>query len=205
MTARKLCLHVHAGISGRGPLYAYRAPGHSGRRHSSSFLFFGILGMVPPSYKNPPDFSRNSRNGRIADFSVSCFGAIFRGNSGRRAAPKSPVVLRAGQTMPREIVVFRYRFGVHFAGSPLLSFLPPSFGGVSLPLVRSLRSGFLHFPAGSRCATSPGSISHTGRSFDWNNPSMNYLYHRTFLCPVPYVHKIGIKGKNQKFPRLRKV
>ncbi|EDP20544.1 hypothetical protein FAEPRAM212_03341 [Faecalibacterium prausnitzii M21/2] len=34
---------------------------------------------------------------------------------------------------------------------------------------------------------------------------MNYLYHRTFLCPVPYVHKVGIKGKNQKFPRLRKV
>ena len=28
-------------------------------------------------------------------------------------------------------------------------------------------------------------------------------YHRTFLCPVPYVHKVGIKGKNQKFPRLR--
>jgi len=50
-----------------------------------------------------------------------------------------------------------------------------------------------------------GSISHTGWSFDWNNPSMNYLYHRTFLCPVPYVHKVGIKGKNRKFPRLRKV
>ena len=50
-----------------------------------------------------------------------------------------------------------------------------------------------------------GSISHTGWSFDWNNPSMNYLYHRTFLYPVPYVHKVGIKGKNQKFPRLRKV
>lgn len=50
-----------------------------------------------------------------------------------------------------------------------------------------------------------GSISHTGWSFDWNNPSMNYLYHRTFLCPVPYVHKVGIRGKNQKFPRLRKV
>ena len=31
----------------------------------------------------------------------------------------------------------------------------------------------------------------------------NYLYHRTFLCPVPYVHKVGIRGKNQKFPRLR--
>ena len=43
------------------------------------------------------------------------------------------------------------------------------------------------------------------RDSDWNNPSMNYLYHRTFLCPVPYVHKVGIKGKNQKFPRLRKM
>ena len=50
-----------------------------------------------------------------------------------------------------------------------------------------------------------GSISHTGWSFDWNNPSMNYPYHRTFLCPVPYVHKVGIRGKNRKFPRLRKV
>ena len=50
-----------------------------------------------------------------------------------------------------------------------------------------------------------GSISHTGLSFDWNNPSINYLYHRTFLYPVPYVHKVGIRGKNQKFPRLRKV
>lgn len=48
-----------------------------------------------------------------------------------------------------------------------------------------------------------GSISHTGWSFDWNNPSMNYLYHRTFLCLVRYIHKVGIKGKNQKFPRLR--
>ena len=48
-----------------------------------------------------------------------------------------------------------------------------------------------------------GSISHTGWSFDWNNPSMNYLYHRTFLCHVRYVHKVGIPGKNQKFPRLR--
>ena len=27
----------------------------------------------------------------------------------------------------------------------------------------------------------------------------------TCLYPVPYVHKVGIKGKNQKFPRLRKV
>ncbi len=32
---------------------------------------------------------------------------------------------------------------------------------------------------------------------------MNYLYHRTFLCPAPYIHKVGFRGKNQKFPRLR--
>ncbi len=76
-------------------------------------------------------------------------------------------------------------------------------GGVSLSLVRSLRSGFLRFPAGSRCVTSPGSISHTGRSFDWNNPSMNCLYHRTFLYPVPYIHKVGITPEIRKFPRLR--
>ncbi|RKJ01338.1 hypothetical protein D7X87_20295 [bacterium D16-54] len=49
-----------------------------------------------------------------------------------------------------------------------------------------------------------GSIFHTGRSFDWNNPSMNCLYHRSFLYPVPYVHKVGNRGKNQKFPRLWK-
>ncbi|ATP01145.1 hypothetical protein CG447_02310 [Faecalibacterium duncaniae] len=66
-------------------------------------------------------------------------------------------------------------------------------------------SGFLHFPSASRCATSPGSISHTGRSFDWNNPSMNYLYHRTFLFPVPYIHKVGFRGEKRKFPRLWKV
>ncbi|ARE65141.1 hypothetical protein ADH76_25940 [Enterocloster clostridioformis] len=58
-----------------------------------------------------------------------------------------------------------------------------------------MRSGFLRFPAGSRCVTSPGSISHTGRSFDWNNPSMNCLYHMTFLYHVPYVHESGMKAK----------
>ena len=43
----------------------------------------------------------------------------------------------------------------------------------------------------------------TAGVYESDNPSMNYLYHRTFLCPVPYVHKVGIRGKNQKFPRLR--
>ena len=31
------------------------------------------------------------------------------------------------------------------------------------------------------------------------DPSMNYLYHRTFLCPVPYIHKVGIRGKIRNF------
>ena len=51
--------------------------------------------------------------------------------------------------------------------------------------------------------TAEANILSAAAAFDWNNPSMNYLYHRTFLCPVPYVHKVGIRGKNQKFPRLR--
>ena len=93
-------------------------------------------------------------------------------------------------------------FRCQFASSPRCRSSPESHSGVSLPLVCSFRSGFLHIPAKSHGTTSPG--KHIP-SFDWNNPSMNYLYHRTFLCPVPYVHKVGIKGKNQKFPRLRKV
>ena len=126
-------------------------------------------------------------------FFVYRFGAIFRGNTAGKTRPKIPLVLRAGQTMPCEIAVFRYRFGVHFCRFFVVP--APVFGGVSLSLVRSLRSEFLRFPAGSRCVTSPGSISHTGRSFDWNNPSMNCLYHMTFLYPVPYVHKSGMKPK----------
>lgn len=34
---------------------------------------------------------------------------------------------------------------------------------------------------------------------------MNYLHDRTFLCPVLYIHKVGFRGKNLIFPRLRKV
>ena len=83
------------------------------------------------------------------------------------------------------------------------------FGIISVS-VRQFSLGYARFGQGSSISLPKvmalhrrGSISHTGWSFDWNNPSMNYLYHRTFLCPVPYVHKVGIKGKNQKFPRLR--
>lgn len=61
---------------------------------------------------------------------------------------------------------------------------PP--GGRSLPFGRSWR--FVRF----------------GRSFDWNNPSMNWLYYGTFLSLLPYVRKVGNAAGNQKFPRLRK-
>ena len=40
---------------------------------------------------------------------------------------------RPSSTMPCEIVVFRYRFGVHFCRFPLLSFLPPSLAAFRSP------------------------------------------------------------------------
>ncbi|EEU97554.1 hypothetical protein FAEPRAA2165_00849 [Faecalibacterium duncaniae] len=99
--------------------------------------------------------------------------------------------------------MFRYHFGV---SSPVLPGVVPP-----LNLTAAYRSlWYARFGQGSSTSLPKvmalhrrGSISHTGWSFDWNNPSMNYLYHRTFLCLVRYVHKVGIKGKNQKFPRLR--
>ena len=129
------------------------------------------------------------------------FGAIF----GKITVIEPSKISRSIRLSPYQIVVFRYHFGI---SSPVLpGVVPPlnltaaycslwyaRFGqgsSISLPKVMALHRR--------------GSISHTGWSFDWNNPSMNYLYHRTFLCPVPYVHKVGIRGKNQKFPRLRKV
>ena len=48
-----------------------------------------------------------------------------------------------------------------------------------------------------------GCISHAGRSFDWNNPSMNCPYHRTFLCLVLYIRKVGNHEAFQSFPRFR--
>ena len=79
---------------------------------------------------------------------------------------------------------------------------------LSLPLALAdaVRHKVAGFPEAWHNGLPPVSYTHlTGWSFDWNHPSMKYLYHRTFLCPVPYIHKVGIKGKNQKFPRLRKV
>ena len=88
--------------------------------------------------------------------------------------------------------MFRYHFGV---SSPVLPGVVPP-----LNLTAAYRSlWYARFGQGSSTSLPKvmalhrrGSISHTGWSFDWNNPSMNYLYHRTFLCPVPYVHKVGI-------------
>lgn len=120
MTARKLCLQVRWHFRQRS-LYVTR-PRSLRKKDSSSFLFFGILGMVLLKQKSA-HFSRNSRNRRIADFSVM-FRGDFQGKSGHRTARKSPVVLRIGQTMPYRIVVFQYQFGVHFRRFSLMSFLP---------------------------------------------------------------------------------
>ena len=47
-------------------------------------------------------------------------------------------------------------FRCQFASSPRCRSSPESHSGVSLPLVRSFWSGFLHIPAKSHDATSPG-------------------------------------------------
>ena len=47
-------------------------------------------------------------------------------------------------------------FRCQFASSPRCRSSPESHSGVSLPLVRSFRSGFLHIPAKSHGTTSPG-------------------------------------------------
>ena len=52
MTARKLCLQVRWHFRQRS-LYVTR-PRSLRKKDSSSFLFFGILGMVPPIIENPP-------------------------------------------------------------------------------------------------------------------------------------------------------
>ena len=132
---------------------------------------------------------------------VYSFGAIF----GKITVIEPSKISRSIRLSPYQIVVFRYHFGI---SSPVLPGVVPP-----LNLTAAYRSlWYARFGQGSSISLPKfmalhrrGSISHTGWSFDWNNPSMNYLYHRTFLCPVPYVHKVGIRGKNQKFPRLRKV
>ena len=41
------------------------------------------------------------------------------------------------------------------------------------------------------------------RSFDWNNPLMNWFNHSSFLNPFPYLQKEGMPPQNRKFPRCR--
>ena len=141
----------------------------------------------------------HSRHVTFPPVFVYGFGAIF----GKITAIEPPKISRSINAY--QIVVFRYHFGV---SSPVLPGVVPP-----LNLTAAYRSRwYARFGQGS--SISPpivmalhrrGSISHTGWSFDWNNPSMNYLYHRTFLYPVPYVHKVGMEDENRKFPRLRKV
>ena len=129
-------------------------------RHSASY------------HRKSAHFSRNNGNRRIKVFGVM-FRGDFQGKYSRRAALKSPIVLRLEYVAPYVIVAFRYHFSVLFAGSPRWRSSPESHSGVSFPLVRSLRSRFLHFLAAGRCATSPGSISHQAGHSIGNNPSMN--------------------------------
>ena len=145
----------------------------------------------------------HSRHIALPPVLVYGFGAIFGKITVIEPLKISRSIQRQGRLSPYQIVVFRYHFGV---SSPALPGVVPP-----LNLTAAYRS-LWYARFGQDSSTSlpkvmalhrRGSISHTGWSFDWNNPSMNYLYHRTFLYPVPYVHKVGIKGKNQKFPRLR--
>ena len=119
-------------------------------------------------HRKSAHFSRNSRNRRIADFSV-VFRGDFQGKSGHRAARKSPVVLRIGQTMPYHIVVFRYQFGVHFRRFSLMSFLP-------LALTTAFRSLWY-----ARC----------GHGSSISLPQVIAL-HRRGAYPIQAGHSIGI-------------
>ena len=148
-------------------------------------------------------FFAHSRHIVFSPVLVYGFGAIFGKITAIEPLKISRSIQRQGRLSPYQIVVFRYHFGV---SSPVLPGVVPP-----LNLTAAYRS-LWYARFGQDSSTSlpkvmalhrRGSISHTGWSFDWNNPSMNYLYHRTFLCLVRYVHKVGIKGQNQKFPRLR--
>ena len=56
-------------------------------------------------HRKSAHFSRNGRDGRIAVFGVM-FRGDFQGKYGHRAAWKSPIVSRTGQTTPRRFVMF---------------------------------------------------------------------------------------------------
>jgi len=131
------------------------------------------------------------------------FGAIFGKITVIEPSKISRSISDRAEYLPINLLCFGIVLGI---SSPVLPGVVPP-----LNLTAAYRSlWYARFGQGSSISLPNvmalhrrGSISHTGWSFDWNNPSMNYLYHRTFLYPVPYVHKVGIRGKNQKFPRLR--
>ena len=56
-------------------------------------------------HRKSAHFSRDGRDGRIAVFGVM-FRGDFQGKCGHRAALKSPIVSRTGQTAPRRFVMF---------------------------------------------------------------------------------------------------
>ena len=133
------------------------------------------------------------------------FGAIFGKITAIEPSKISRSISDRAEYLPINLLCFGIVLGI---SSPVLPGVVPP-----LNLTAAYRSlWYARFGQGSSISLPNvmalhrrGSISHTGWSFDWNNPSMNYLYHRTFLYPVPYVHKVGIEDKNRKFPRLRKV
>ena len=84
-------------------------------------------------------------------------------------ARKFPVVLRIGQAMPYQIVVFRYQFGVHFRRFSLMSFLP-------LALTTAFRSLWY-----ARC----------GQGSSISLPQVIAL-HRRVAYPIQAGHSIGI-------------
>ncbi len=141
----------------------------------------------------------HSRHIALPPVLVYGFGAIFGKITAIEPLKISRSISDRGRLSPYQIVVFRYHFGV---SSPVLPGVVPP-----LNLTAAYRSlWYARFGKGSSISLPKvmalhrrGSISHTGWSFDWNNPSMNYLYHRTFLCPVPYVHKVGIRSKIRNF------
>lgn len=147
----------------------------------------------------------HSRHIALPPVLVYGFGAIFGKITVIEPLKISRSISDRAEYLPINLLCFGIVLGI---SSPVLPGVVPP-----LNLTAAYRSlWYARFGQGSSISLPKvmalhrrGSISHTGWSFDWNNPSMNYLYHRTFLCPMPYVHKVGIRGKNQKFPRLRKV
>ena len=145
----------------------------------------------------------HSRHIALPPVLVYGFGAIFGKITAIEPSKISRSISDRAEYLPINLLCFGIVLGI---SSPVLPGVVPP-----LNLTAAYRSlWYARFGQGSSISLPKvmalhrrGSISHTGWSFDWNNPSMNYLYHRTFLCPVPYVHKVGIRGKNQKFPRLR--